>query len=122
MGENFVHIGKKDDGTVVWHTSVEEMKRLDGVTKVLKKVPIDEFEAAGGIAREINGVIVIGKTDAEKQREQNVERVRVLKRQLEETDYISAKIAEGSATIQEYAERIAQRQAWREEIREKESA
>ena len=32
------------------------------------------------------------------------------------TDYIAAKIAEGKATKEEYAEKIAQRQSWRDEI------
>lgn len=32
------------------------------------------------------------------------------------TDYIAAKIAEGKATHEEYAEKIAQRQSWRDDI------
>lgn len=32
------------------------------------------------------------------------------------TDYIGIKIAEGAATREEYAEQLAQRQAWRDEI------
>lgn len=32
------------------------------------------------------------------------------------TDYIAAKIAEGKATKAEYAEKIAERQAWRDNI------
>lgn len=32
------------------------------------------------------------------------------------TDYIAAKIAEGKATTEEYAEKIAQRQQWRDDI------
>ena len=32
------------------------------------------------------------------------------------TDYIAAKIAEGKATKAEYAEKIAQRQTWRDDI------
>ena len=39
-----------------------------------------------------------------------------LKQKLSDTDYIACKIAEGSATAEEYAEMIQQRQAWREEI------
>lgn len=35
---------------------------------------------------------------------------------LSNTDYIAAKIAEGSATKEEYREQIAERQRWREEI------
>ena len=35
---------------------------------------------------------------------------------LSATDYIAAKIAEGKATKTEYAEKIAERQAWRDNI------
>lgn len=42
--------------------------------------------------------------------------IQQLKQQLTDTDYVACKIAEGSATAAEYAEIIAQRQAWRAEI------
>ena len=35
---------------------------------------------------------------------------------LTSTDYIAAKIAEGKATTEEYAEKIAERQQWRDDI------
>ena len=35
---------------------------------------------------------------------------------LTSTDYIAAKIAEGKATREEYSEKIAQRQQWRDDI------
>lgn len=35
---------------------------------------------------------------------------------LSSTDYIAAKIAEGKATKKEYADKIAQRQQWRDDI------
>lgn len=35
---------------------------------------------------------------------------------LSSTDYIAAKIAEGKATKEEYAEKITQRQQWRDDI------
>ena len=35
---------------------------------------------------------------------------------LTSTDYIAAKIAEGKATTEEYADKIAQRQQWRDDI------
>lgn len=35
---------------------------------------------------------------------------------LSSTDYIAAKIAEGKATKTEYADKIAQRQQWRDDI------
>lgn len=43
-------------------------------------------------------------------------RISELKQLLADTDYIAAKIAEGAATREDYADVIAQRQAWRDEI------
>ena len=48
---------------------------------------------------------------------EHMERITELKQLLAETDYAIIKIAEGAATKEEYIETIAQRQAWREEIR-----
>ena len=47
--------------------------------------------------------------------------IMILKEKLAETDYIACKIAEGSATAEEYADIIADRQRWREEINSLES-
>ena len=44
--------------------------------------------------------------------------IATLKAQLAETDYVAAKIAEGVATKEDYAEVLAQRQAWRTRINE----
>ena len=52
---------------------------------------------------------------------ENEARLNALHQLLERTDYIAAKIAEGSATREEYADMIAQRQAWRTEINALES-
>lgn len=48
-------------------------------------------------------------------------RINELKQLLADTDYVVIKIAEGSATKEDYADVIAQRQAWRNEIRELEN-
>ena len=45
-------------------------------------------------------------------------RIAELKKLLADTDYVAAKIAEGAATREDYADVIAQRQAWRDEINE----
>ena len=52
----------------------------------------------------------------EKQR--TTERIAQLKGFLRETDYAVIKIAEGAAAPEEYADVIAKRQAWRDEINE----
>lgn len=48
--------------------------------------------------------------------QRQAQRIAWLKGQLSTTDYAVIKIAEGAATEAEYAELIARRQAWREEI------
>ena len=45
-------------------------------------------------------------------------RIAELKHLLSDSDYAVIKIAEGAATKEEYAELIAQRERWREEIRD----
>lgn len=44
--------------------------------------------------------------------------VAALKKKLVDTDYVAAKIAEGAATRDEYAELLALRQSWRDQINE----
>jgi hypothetical protein len=116
-----VYIAKKEN-EVVFHTNLQAMRDMDGIETPEMTLSEEEFEAAGGLVRLIGGEIILGKTDIELQSERNAERVRVLKRLLADTDYIAAKIAEGSATAAEYAAKIAERQAWRAEIAELESA
>ena len=112
-----VYLARKN-GVVIHHTSMDAMKSMDGIDRAEMEIPDEEFEAAGCLARIIGGKIFIGKTDAEKRRDDAEVRIRELKARLTETDYIAAKIAEGSATADEYAEKIAERQAWRAEINE----
>mgnify|MGYP006916043406 CR=1 FL=1 len=112
-----VYLARKG-GEVIHHTDLEAMKSMDGIDKAEMEISDEEFEAAGCLARIIGDEIFIGKTDAEKKRDDAEVRIRFLKTKLTETDYIAAKIAEGSATADEYAEKIAERQAWRAEINE----
>lgn len=73
----------------------------------------------------VNGKPIL-RTEEDKSPELNriaVEReIAELKAKLSKTDYIAAKIAEGAATREEYAEQIAQRAAWRNRINELEDA
>ena len=101
MEKKFVFIGKKADGTLVCHTDKDAMAAIDNVTTVLKKVPLEEYEAAGGMVREINGVIVLGKTEAELTAEGNQSRIVEIDRELEEINHkqtrSSAEIADALA-------------------------
>ena len=115
-----VYLAKKEN-KVIHHTSKQAMLEMDGISKPDMTITEEEFYAADGLVRLIDGKIFLGKTDAEKAREEAIERIRILKGWLAETDYIAAKIAEGAATADDYAEKIAQRKAWRKEISDLES-
>ena len=110
-----VYLAIKGD-VVIHHTDLSAMKTMDGISVPGMTITEEEFEAAGGLVRLIDGKIFLGKTDAEKASEGAIEKIRVLKMQLAETDYIASKIAEGSATTKDYADKIAERQEWRAEI------
>jgi len=110
-----VYIGRKN-GEAVHHTSLEAMKQIDGIDTPEMEISDEEFEAAECLVRIINDDFFFGKTNEEKTAEENERKIITLKLQLVETDYVAAKIAEGSATKAEYADIIAQRQSWRQEI------
>lgn len=110
-----VYLAIKGD-VVIHHTDLSAMKTMDGISVPDMTITEEEFEAAGGLVRLIDGKIFLGKTDAEKASEEAIEKIRALKMQLAETDYIASKIAEGSATTKDYADKIAERQEWRAEI------
>ena len=112
-----VYLARKN-GVVVHHTNRDAMREMDGIEAAEMEVSDEEFETAGSLARIIDGEIFLGKTEAEKKREEAESEIRVLKAKLLDTDYIAAKIAEGSATAEDYAEKIAERQEWRAKINE----
>jgi hypothetical protein len=115
-----VYLVKKESRVIPFYSEAE-MKKA-GFPKADKTVSDDEFAANGCYARLVDNEIVIGKTPEEARAEQNAERVRVLKRNLADTDYIIVKIAEGATTASQYADKLAERRAWRAEIRQLESA
>lgn len=78
--------------------------------KSIGMVEMDVEEACNG------GWYLKGYAPSKPQSLINKEKINELKSKLAGTDYICIKIAEGAATHAEYAEIIAQRQAWRAEI------
>lgn len=62
------------------------------------------------------------RSDSEKEPEREklnaIKEITALKKKLAVTDYISAKLAEGAATREEYAEKLAERAEWRTRINE----
>ncbi|MDR2048359.1 MAG: hypothetical protein LBP69_02795, partial [Treponema sp.] len=59
----------KKNGLVIPHTDLEAMQALDGISTPDMTITEAEWEAAEGLARIIDGEIVLGKTDAEKREE-----------------------------------------------------
>jgi hypothetical protein len=86
-----VYLAKKN-GAVVCRADRAAMKALDGIETPEMKISDEEFAAAGGLARLIDGEIFPGKTEVETAAEANTERIRFLKSRLAGTDYIAAKI------------------------------
>jgi len=112
-----------DNGCCVTSTDLERARIVYGLTREPDMtVASDELLSEyAGLVRVIDGKIVLGWTDAEKAAQEKAERegeIAELKRKLSDTDYISAKIAEGSATKDDYAGVIAERQEWRKRINE----
>jgi len=72
---------------VIYHTDINAAAELDGLTRAPDMVvTIPEWEVAEGLARVINGKIVLGKTEEEKAEEERQGEIAELKSQLEEID------------------------------------
>lgn len=63
------------------------------------------------------GTEFILKTDDKAIRQEKDNRIAELKQYLSDTDYWGQKYLDGEYTEEEWAEKVAQRKAWREEIR-----
>jgi len=78
----------------------------------------DDFAQNCHAYKLVNGALMLDteKLDAERQAEENAERIGELKTLLFESDYKAIKFAEGQLSAEEYEPDRAQRQAWRDEI------
>lgn len=118
---------QKDTHFVMHHEAVEAVEE-QGHYEVIAEYP------NGG--KDVEWVIDIAGIEAQEaydeyedilryipytQKELNTFRINELKQKLFETDYTVLKIVEGVSTWDEYAEIIANRKAWREEINKLES-
>jgi hypothetical protein len=87
-----VYLAKKDGG-VVHHTSLQALKEMDGIEAPDMELSDEDFEAAGGLARLIDGEIVLGKTEAEIAAEENRKRIAEIDSELDEIDRKSGRPA-----------------------------
>lgn len=84
----------------------------------------DEVIEDTGLAEDfihVDGEFVL-KTDDKAIRQEKDQRIAELKQLLAEADYWGQKYLDGEYTEEEWAEKVAQRKAWREEIRSLENA
>ena len=84
------------------------------------QMSIQEFQEKGGQVRVINGELFYGMTEDEKKQAHIGELEQEIhedKKELEDTDYVTIKIAEGVATKEEYEAVLKEREELREEIR-----
>ena len=103
----------------VSHTSqTARFAELRATLQVVTEADTEHYIVTRGDDNEWIVSAIPEKTEEEKAAEARAARIAELKQNLADTDYIAAKIAEGVATKEEYADVLAQRQAWRDEINE----
>jgi hypothetical protein len=91
------------------------MAQLDHVTPE-KTVSVQEWEAAGGLARVINGEIVLGKTAAETAKETEIAQLTAesdaLQAELAAKDYKVVKAAEAGLVLSNTDPELHERREW----------
>ena len=103
----------KVDGRVINHTDLDSAVELDGLSrKPDKTITTAEWDAAEGIARIINGEIVLGKTDEEIEYENLAAEELKLTKELDSKDYKVTKAAEKGLILAEVEPELHARREW----------
>lgn len=100
--ENMIYLAKRKNGTLSVHSDEKAMRDMDGL-KPEMTVTTAEYEAAGSMARIINGKIVIGKTTEEQTEEEKQAKISKFKAELAELD----KKAGSGRTVRDISMRLA---------------
>ena len=103
-------------GAVSHKSQTARCAELRQIYQALVEKDSEHFKITRGDELEWIVEAIPEKTEEEKAAEEKTQKIAELKQKLADTDYIAAKIAEGAATKEEYADVLAQRKAWREEI------
>lgn len=110
-----------ENGYLVGYAQVDDEEPIAGLPAVASMDGVDMSDACHFRSYRWDGeklTLDEDRLEVRKEAEAVAQRVAELKAFLAATDYVAAKIAEGSATRKEYADVIAQRQKWRAEINE----
>jgi hypothetical protein len=109
------HLIKKN-GRVIPHTDLKGMEALDGISTPDMTITEAEWEAAGGLARIIDGEIFLGKTADEKEREAEIGRLTLeevrLQVELDAKDYKVIKASELRLVLAEEDLALHERRGW----------
>ena len=134
MEENIVYARTDENGVVLEVSSSAFLVDISGWTEI-DCGDGDKFHHAqsgylekgltdgdGIYNYKLEGGALVLRSESEKAPERArllaAEEIAALKSKLAATDYISAKIAEGAATREEYADKLAERAGWRKRINE----
>jgi hypothetical protein len=91
-----VYLAKKN-GEVIHHTDLAAMLQMDGIETPDLTVSDDEFQAANGLLRIINGEIFLGPTEAEQAGEARQKRIAEIDQALQAIDSKSARASRSVA-------------------------
>jgi hypothetical protein len=111
-----VYLAKKN-GTVIYHTDLAAMKQLDGISKPDKTVTVEEWEAAGSVARiDADGKIVLGEPEDVISRREEIETLTreeaALQSELDRRDYKVIKASEAGLVLAETEPELHTRREW----------
>ena len=114
MNDDVIYLARKGQN-VVAHTSVGAMAELDHVQPE-KQVSRQEWEAAGGLARVIDGAIFIGKTPQETAKETETAQLKAehdaLQAELAGKDYKAVKASESGLVLKDTEPELHKRREW----------
>ena len=91
-----VYLAKKN-GEVIHHTDLAAMLQMDGIETPDLTVSDDEFQAANGLLRIIDGEIFLGPTEAEQAEEARQKRTAEIDQALQAIDTKSARASRAVA-------------------------
>lgn len=103
-------------GVVSHKSQTARNVELRQIYQALVEADSEHYKIARGDDLEWQVESIPEKTAEEKAAEEKAQKIASLKQKLADTDYVAAKIAEGAATKEDYADILAQRAEWREEI------
>ena len=105
------------NGVLYYHTDLDAAAQLDGLTAAPDMtISEEDFYTAGGLVRLLNGEIVLGKTEAEIQTENEIATLEaekaVLQMELDSKDYKVWQASERGQVLAEINPTLHQRREW----------